>query len=1337
MRSSIFKKSISFILSLFLLAGTVFVADISVHVKASSIEQKAVAKTSYWSGSAASSFAGGSGTKDAPYIIETADQLYKMVSGDGKLSNGDIAYYKVADGVESFYLNDADSRLKVKDLVSSKNYKNWKATGTFQGVFDGNGATVYGMVSYNADGFIYALDGSYATIKNINFDSCYVYGSGNAAVVTTRIGNYTHIPEDNPVIANVSVKNVYVQTTRNITINSSNGHSVSAGGLVSTGDTPKKLTMSNCFFDGYSSELVQGSGSTVDATAGIFAGSNSSNNVTLNSCVSLGAQVLPQAIGATYTRYDENNNSGFQVFEYNCYCDLDETAKETAVIKIDKKAQYKINDMPGLDWKNNWQLVNTTNGLDGFNGASNRTIPMPKVNSGDNILSSTYSSQIASQINNGGAYNVFGGATVRGTYGMNHKLKGSGTEADPYLISTAFELARAIASGGVNLYNRLYYKLTCDIVASDMMWITQNPIGREGSRQYEYVPFNGVLDGDGHTVSGIFVGDDQSVGLIPILAENGEVKNLHVRDAAVISGSEYAGAIAGEVMSGAIINGCSAENCMIASNNADSHIVGNGKNAVIKNSYYIAGDNSTTATKTAYYNSTGTTGNINVEQEQDIWYLGGADGSTPKLKNFAVARGFADIDGDGEANEYTATDIVALRRRVLLVPEYENVYGDVNRDGVVNISDLAALSRSIVGDYDKLYDGFWRNANLGKINIYYGENDNYDAARRLEIYLEQELDGVDIQKIVSAKKTVSGTDSDSGAVYVHSNDLKGTPDGMLEIIVGDISNYSAYSNNTLNENDYAITYDEKNCVLWFKGGSFTGVEQAVLDFINNSDFKTGKVYTVDRATLAPEKRATTVLVDTDFDGKADTKKTFYYAWGDEFNGIKNAGEGENGEISFDTWTQNAMNTETVRGTAGTYRNVESANEKEMSQLYRVEDGKLYITRGVKAEYATEVTDRLGYVRLYNQTGKNDFGDDVDDEDIIANPGLIKTNHSMIYKQGYSEMYGRLPSDGHTFASWWMLGHGNYNNTYFTESLYSKVYKLNNKGEYAYDGVSSVMDSTNLKTFKYQIPSTHFEIDVWELMQNPSITSSAVRKVKTIGSYDYRLYLNVHKFYAVGSNKANTVNVINWDDPTNPIGVMKKEWFGTPADDYYFSTSAAYHDFTDGKNTRFSYGWQGLSYGVTANYIESLQKQLTAPRRYGFYWSTNGVDKFNLTLYIYDVNGDGIEGDDAILSTSDMTYNTQDKMNPQDYDIVNDAETANQYMYILFDNVLYTSNPNHQNSTADTAVMHTDMLTDEGTAANPDKIDLEIDYIRVYQADGRRDIITQETEDFNNGNHFGY
>ena len=69
------------------------------------------------------------------------------------------------------------------------------------------------------------------------------------------------------------------------------------------------------------------------------------------------------------------------------------------------------------------------------------------------------------------------------------------------------------------------------------------------------------------------------------------------------------------------------------------------------------------------------------------------------------------------------------------------------------------------------------------------------------------------------------------------------------------------------------------------------------------------------------------------------------------------------------------------------------------------------------------------------------------------------------------------------------------------------------------------------------------------------------------------------------------------------------------------------------------------------------------------------------------------------------------------------------MYILFDNKYYSSNEN--SVTNGSAKQFTDLLTSLGLKS------FEIDYVRVYQEDGYRDIVTPATQNFNNNNHFGY
>ena len=79
--------------------------------------------------------------------------------------------------------------------------------------------------------------------------------------------------------------------------------------------------------------------------------------------------------------------------------------------------------------------------------------------------------------------------------------------------------------------------------------------------------------------------------------------------------------------------------------------------------------------------------------------------------------------------------------------------------------------------------------------------------------------------------------------------------------------------------------------------------------------------------------------------------------------------------------------------------------------------------------------------------------------------------------------------------------------------------------------------------------------------------------------------------------------------------------------------------------------------------------------------------------------------------------------------------------MLLDNSFYTSNP--QSSSGKGVTLFTDLLENNkgsGTAytANGDeKTTFDVDYVRVYQQDGRRDLVTAETEAFNTGNHFGY
>ena len=77
--------------------------------------------------------------------------------------------------------------------------------------------------------------------------------------------------------------------------------------------------------------------------------------------------------------------------------------------------------------------------------------------------------------------------------------KGSGTASDPYLISSAAELAYLAAETNrtKNSSSGEYYRLTCDIDLKDLPW---TPIGVKSD-----MPFQGNFDGGGHTITNLSV----------------------------------------------------------------------------------------------------------------------------------------------------------------------------------------------------------------------------------------------------------------------------------------------------------------------------------------------------------------------------------------------------------------------------------------------------------------------------------------------------------------------------------------------------------------------------------------------------------------------------------------------------------------------------------------------------------------------------------------------------------------------------------------------------------------------------------------------------------------
>ncbi len=112
-----------------------------------------------WDGTTASSFAGGTGTSDDPYLIASAEQLAYLAE---QVNSGTTTF-------EGEYIKLTDNIVLNNSIGSSS--KKWTPIGganPFKGTFDGTGYTVKGVYINNSDSYQGLFGSSGGTIKNVN-----------------------------------------------------------------------------------------------------------------------------------------------------------------------------------------------------------------------------------------------------------------------------------------------------------------------------------------------------------------------------------------------------------------------------------------------------------------------------------------------------------------------------------------------------------------------------------------------------------------------------------------------------------------------------------------------------------------------------------------------------------------------------------------------------------------------------------------------------------------------------------------------------------------------------------------------------------------------------------------------------------------------------------------------------------------------------------------------------------------------------------------------------------------------------------------------------------------
>lgn len=477
-----------------------------------------------WDGTKAESFAGGDGSEDAPFLIENAEQLYKMVVEYSNRAASAGKYFKITDDI---YINNVESG---NSLVSLKHKNNWlykygtevptaSKDNSFCGILDGGFHKIYGLyvTGVKSAGLFPSLT-SGVEIKNLAFDNLYITGgSGTAGAVAGQV-IYADWTKANK-ITNCSVVNATIGDDGNIE---------SVGGII--GDTrDNSITFTNCY-----SHTV--SLSDWKIAGGIVGNAwSDGNKVTLVTCYSIG--YFP-------VRSDINKVICTDVYSDTAAPTGNTTEGVTVLANAKFKGDVAKDNLNNFDFNRIWKVVEN-----GYPAHFEYKRPA----------------------------NVWDGKTAESFAG------GSGTPYDPYLIENGAQLYKMVkeysnasgASGAVN--KQTYFKLISDIYLNDinendMINPTVAAWNSKFNTWYTCTSYSkgfcGELDGDGYTVYGLYSNTGYS-GLIPNLMDGGSVHNLNLKNS-YIRGTESAGSIVGFVkahwkMAPVTVSYCTVDNVVIES----------------------------------------------------------------------------------------------------------------------------------------------------------------------------------------------------------------------------------------------------------------------------------------------------------------------------------------------------------------------------------------------------------------------------------------------------------------------------------------------------------------------------------------------------------------------------------------------------------------------------------------------------------------------------------------------------------------------------------------------------------------------------------------------------
>ncbi len=322
---------------------------------------------------------------------------------------------------------------------------------------------------------------------------------------------------------------------------------------------------------------------------------------------------------------------------------------------------------------------------------------------------------------------------------------GTGTEADPFLIENAQQLAylayrvnNGLDAGGGHVSNHDYhYKLMVDVDlngSEDFQW---TPIGYWNS-DADYQCFGGHFDGNNYVITNLYISSNANrIGLFGFV-NNAIIENLNTVQNTVVTTNYAAGGIVGSAIGTTSIRNCNNLSGSVSSEDSSGGILGSCLNNAIVHISNCSNHGEVSSHKQVggiagciYYSDVSiincyNKGNVEVSGGINYQHAGGILGlnfvSTAIVTN-CYNTGNASIVGDGHS--HFAGGVVGL-----------SSYNVANVTNCYNVGNVAITSYGNVGGIGNIDYGGSVNA----INCYYlntcGGNNTYGGEPKTSVYMK-------------------------------------------------------------------------------------------------------------------------------------------------------------------------------------------------------------------------------------------------------------------------------------------------------------------------------------------------------------------------------------------------------------------------------------------------------------------------------------------------------------------------------------------------------------------------------------------------------------------------